>query len=125
MVSEQKPDRVPVWCRGENWCALKSVSKILNSKYVPVIIDRIGDDSLRFSEIKEEIDGITSKTLSNNLEKMQQRGLVDRKVETGKPVKTFYSLTEFGKQLIPLVEEMKAWAKENLEEGGKEEAWIA
>ena len=121
----EKDDKIPVWCKSEDWCALKSTSKILGHKWVPVITYHIHDNTpARFSEIKQEIGDITNKTLSNNLDRMEEQGVVDRKVEKEKPVKITYELTDFGESLIPLVEDMISWGQENLREGEKEEARI-
>ena len=118
-------DRIPVWCKTKEWCALKSTSKILGHKWVPVITFHIHDNNeIRFSEIKEEVGGITNKTLSNNLDRMQEQGIVERKVEDEKPVKITYELTEFGEKIIPLVKEMISWGQENLREGDREEALV-
>lgn len=121
----KNPGKIPVWCRSKEWCALKSTSKILGHKWVPVIAYHIHDNSeIRFSELKDKIGGITNKTLSNNLDRMQDQGAVNREVKDDKPVKITYSLTDFGERLIPLVEEMISWGQENLREGEKEEAWV-
>jgi len=118
-------ERIPVWCKTEEWCALKSTSKILGHKWVPVITFHIHDNNeIRFSEIKEEVGGITNKTLSNNLDRMQEQGIIERNVEDEKPVKITYELTEFGEKLIPLVKEMISWGQENLREGEREEALV-
>jgi len=118
-------EKIPVWCKSEEWCALKSTSKILGHKWVPVITYHIYDnDEIRFSEIQEEVGGITNKTLSNNLDRMQDRGIIDRNVKDDKPVKITYELTEFGEKLIPLVKEMISWGQDNLREGDREEAWV-
>jgi DNA-binding HxlR family transcriptional regulator len=127
MVSNSIPanERIPVWCRSEEWCALKSTSKILGHKWVPVITFHIHDKGqIRFSNLQEEIGSITNKTLSNNLERMQNQGIVSRNVEGDKPVKITYELTNFGQKLIPLVEQMISWGQDNLKEGDKEEAWV-
>lgn len=118
-------DKIPVWCKSEEWCALKSTSKILGHKWVPVITYHIHDDEeARFSEIKEKIGDITNKTLSNNLDRMEEQGIVNRNVNDEKPVKITYELTDFGERLIPLVKDMISWGQENLEEGNREEAKI-
>ena len=118
-------ERIPVWCKTEEWCALKSTSKILGHKWVPVITFHIHDNNeIRFSEIKEEVGGITNKTLSNNLDRMQEQGIIERNVEDEKPVKITYEQTEFGEKLIPLVKEMISWGQENLREGEREEALV-
>lgn len=121
----KKEDKIPVWCRSEEWCALKSTSKILGHKWVPVITYHIYDnEEIRFSEIKEEVGGITNKTLSDNLDRMEEQGILNRNVEDDKPVKITYELTEFGRKLIPLVEEMISWGQDNLREGERDEAWV-
>lgn len=118
-------DRIPVWCRGDEWCALKSTSKILGRKWVPVIVYHLHEnEELRFNQLKEEIGGITNKTLSNNLDTLEDQGIISRNVEETKPVEITYSVTEFGEKLIPLIEEMISWGQGNLKEGEKEEAWI-
>lgn len=118
-------DRIPVWCKGNEWCALKSTSKILGHKWVPVITFHVGqNEGIRFNELKKEIGGITNKTLSDNLDRLEQRGIIDRNVKDEKPVMITYTLTEFGERLLPLVEEMIEWGRQNLEEGSKEEAWV-
>jgi DNA-binding HxlR family transcriptional regulator len=121
----KKEDKIPVWCKTEEWCALKSTSKILGHKWVPVITYHIHENNeIRFSEIKEEVGGITNKTLSDNLDRMEEQGIVNRNVEDEKPVKITYELTDFGDKLIPLIEEMVSWGQDNLRECEKDEAWI-
>jgi DNA-binding HxlR family transcriptional regulator len=121
----KKEDKIPVWCRSEEWCALKSTSKILGHKWVPVITYHIYEnEEIRFSELQEEIGGITNKTLSNNLDRMQDQGIVNRNVEDDKPVKITYELTGFGEKLLPLIEEMISWGQNNLKEGDRDEAWV-
>jgi DNA-binding HxlR family transcriptional regulator len=121
----KRGDKIPVWCKGEEWCALKSTSKVLGRKWVPVIVYHLYEnDELRFNELKQEIGGITNKTLSSNLDKMEEQGIISRDVEDDKPVKIKYSVTEFGEKLVPLIEKMISWGQGNLKEGEKEEAWI-
>ena len=120
-------DKIPVWCKGDEWCALKSTSKILGHKWVPVIIYHVGqNESIRFNELRDEIGGITNKTLSDNLKRLEDRGIMVRNVdESSRPVKIRYELTDFGEDLIPLVEHMIEWGQNNLREGEQEEAWIS
>jgi len=121
----ENEQKIPVWCKDETWCALKSTSKILGHKWVPVISYHIAqNEKLRFSEIQDKVGGITNKTLSNNLDRMADQGIINRKVENEKPVKITYGLTEFGERLIPLIEDMISWGQDNLKEGDKETALV-
>lgn len=118
-------EKIPVHCRGDDWCALKSTSKILGHKWVPVITYHLNEnEGMRFSELQEEIGGITNKTLSNNLDRMQQQGIIKREVTDDKPVKITYNVTEFGEKLAPLIKDMMKWGQDNLREGDKDEAWV-
>ncbi|MFB6158638.1 MAG: winged helix-turn-helix transcriptional regulator [Candidatus Nanohalobium sp.] len=118
-------DRIPVWCKTDDWCALKSTSKILGHKWVPAITYHVYEtEDARFTDIQEKVGGITNKTLSDNLDRMQKQGIVERNVKKEKPVKITYSLTDFGEKLLPLIEEMIQWGQENLREGDREEAWV-
>lgn len=117
--------KIPVWCRGKEWCALKSTAKILGRKWLPVIVYHLNDtEGLRFTELQERIGGITNKTLSDNLETLEDQGIIERTVEDDRPVNITYSVTSFGEQLVPLIEEMVEWGQANLTEAEKDEAWI-
>ena len=118
-------EKIPVWCKGEEWCALKSTSKILGRKWVPVIIFHLEEnEELRFNQLKKEVGGITNKTLSENLDRLEDQGIVSRDVEESKPVIIKYSLTDFGERLVPIIEEMINWGRDNLREGDKQESWV-
>jgi DNA-binding HxlR family transcriptional regulator len=121
----KKEEKIPVWCKTEEWCALKSTSKILGYKWVPVITHHIHENKdIRFSEIKKEVGGITNKTLSDNLDRMEEQGLINRNVRDEKPVEITYELTDFGERLVPLIKDMVSWGQENLRECEKDDAWI-
>ncbi len=92
---------------------------------MPAIVYHIHEnEELRFSQIQEKVGGITNKTLSDNLDRMEDQGIIEREVKNQKPVKISYGLTEFGERLVPLIEEMISWGQDNLKEGDKEEAWV-
>jgi DNA-binding HxlR family transcriptional regulator len=65
-----------------------------------------------------------NKTLSDNLDRMQEQGIINREVENEKPVKITYEFTDFGERLVPLIEDMISWGRENLRKCEKEEAWV-
>ena len=65
-----------------------------------------------FSALKERIDGISSKMLSESLEDLEDRGIVTRELLSERPVRVEYDLTERGAALEPLVTAMVAWGTE-------------
>lgn len=68
---------------------------------------------VRFNEMQKYIGGITYKTLSLTLKQLEADGLVDRKAYSQIPPKVEYSLTERGKSLIPILDQMCDWGYQN------------
>ena len=64
---------------------------------------------VRFNEMQKYIGGITYKTLSSTLKQLEASGLINRKEYPQIPPKVEYSLTERGKSLIPILDQMCDW----------------
>ena len=58
--------------------------------------------ALHFNEIRRILEGISSRTLTDRLSDLAERGIINRKVHQDKPVTVVYSLTEFGRGLAAL-----------------------
>lgn len=93
-------------------CPLTSAAEVLGKKWSLVIVGHLTDGERRFSELEEDISGISSKVLSSNLKSLDEHGIVDRSVETDSPIRVSYGLTEKGEDLEPLVDEIARWAEE-------------
>ncbi len=68
---------------------------------------------VRFNQLKRYLGKITYKTLSDSLKELEQDGLVNRKAFPQIPPKVEYSLTEKGKSLWPIIENMCSWGEQN------------
>lgn len=112
---------IPVWCAGNKWCPITATAKLIGKKWHPVIIHRLLEiEPVGFNALKEEVDGISSKVLSESLDDLQDKGLVDREIVSEKPVRVKYTLTDSGRELKPVIDEMKKWAVQNLSESEEE-----
>lgn len=101
-----------VWCAGDDWCAVTCAMDVIGKKWHPVIIHRLLEhDALRFNELSEEVDGITNKMLSQSLEDLEEKELVNREIVNEKPVAVEYSLTERGQSLEPVIKSLEEWGK--------------
>ena len=78
-----------------------------------------------FSELQTAVDGISSKVLSDVLEDLEQKRLIDREIVNEKPFRVRYSLTERGSDLQPVIKAMDEWGSEHLEPAADEEASVA
>jgi DNA-binding HxlR family transcriptional regulator len=105
-----------VWCEGDDWCAVTCTVELIGKKWHPVIIHRLlRHDALRFNELSEEVGPITNKMLSQSLEDLEEKGLVDREIVSEKPVAVEYSLTPRGESLESVVDALETWGKTHLQ----------
>lgn len=108
-------EQLPVWCAGDQWCPVTATATLIGKKWHPVIVERLlADGPLGFNALKEEVDGISSKVLSDSLSDLEESGLVDREVISEQPFRVHYSLTERGAALEPVIEAMAEWGETHL-----------
>lgn len=84
-----------------------------SSLLVLLVID--GEGVVRFNELERMIPDISPRVLSVTLKTLEADGLVGRKVYAEVPPKVEYSLTDTGKSLIPVVNQLVEWAKANMQ----------
>lgn len=105
-----------VWCAGDKWCAVTCAMEVIGNKWHPVIVHRLLEhESLRFNQLSNEVGSITNKVLSDSLDDLEEKGLVDRTVVNEKPVAVEYSLTDRGQSLEPVIEALQEWGKTQLQ----------
>ncbi len=118
-------EKLPAWCSGEGWCPLTATAGMISKKWHPVIIHRLLDDGDKgFNDLKKEVSGISSKVLSESLDDLEDKGIVERTVISEKPFRVKYALTERGEGLEPAINEMIKWGRENMKEASSEEESI-
>lgn len=87
---------------------------IISGKWKLLIIYYLSTNgTVRYNELQRMIGKITYKTLSTTLKEMQADGLVHRKEYPQIPPKVEYSLTEKGKTLWPILQEMCQWGEQH------------
>ena len=77
-----------------------------------VILDEFG--VMRFNELSRAIPDISPKVLSGHLKTLESVGLVKRILYAEVPPRTEYELTELGKSLIPILNQLSEWGRQNL-----------
>ena len=83
---------------------------LIGGKWKTVILFHLIDGTLRYNELRKEMPTVTERTLSLQLKTLEEDGLIKRKVYTSKPpLKVEYSLTDFGKTLIPVIQSIADW----------------
>jgi DNA-binding HxlR family transcriptional regulator len=65
--------------------------------------------TMRFSQIANAVPDLSDRLLSERLKELEARGIVERRVQDGAPIKVEYELTERGRDLRDALKELKAW----------------
>jgi len=100
--------------RGENEkCTITTTLDVLGGKWKAVILWHLIDKTQRFGELKHLLPTITQKMLTQNLRELEEDGLIQRHVYPEVPPRVEYSLTLYGRTLIPVLEAMSEWGWEH------------
>jgi DNA-binding HxlR family transcriptional regulator len=98
--------------RGEVFhCAMDVTMRFIGGKWKTVVLWYLIKGKKRFSELKRLIPDITEKMLSLQLKDLEQDGLVRRTLYPEVPPRVEYELTDFGRTLVPMLEEIAKWGR--------------
>ncbi|MBK6834135.1 MAG: helix-turn-helix transcriptional regulator [Bacteroidetes bacterium] len=90
--------------------AINDAMSLLSGKWKFHILGTlIEGNTLGFMDLLREIDGIGTKMLSKELQDLEMNNLVSRTVMNTKPITVEYSITEYGKTLSSLIDELAKW----------------
>ncbi|MFI5496736.1 winged helix-turn-helix transcriptional regulator [Actinoplanes sp. NPDC051859] len=84
------------------------------NKWAFLIVEFLGQRTMRFSELRDSIGGISHKMLTQNLRMLERNGLIDRTVYPTIPPRVEYSLTEAGDALRAVVDGICGWTQQYL-----------
>lgn len=90
-------------------CPVEATLSLIGGKYKPLILWHLVERPLHYMELQRLIPKATPKMLSQQLRDLEQCGMILREVVPEKPPKTIYSLTTFGKSIIPVLDAMCNW----------------
>ena len=87
---------------------------IISGKHKMVILYCLmGYEPVRFNEMKRYLGSITDKTLSSNLKELESDGLILRREYPQIPPKVEYSLSERGRSLMKVLDQLCVWGEQN------------
>jgi len=69
------------------------------------------DGPMRFSEVAQAVPELSDRLLSERMKELEARGIVQRTVHPGPPVRVEYSLSKMGCELGPALSELQDWAR--------------
>lgn len=92
-------------------CPVCATSDIVCGKWTLLIIRDLADGRSRFCELERSLAGISPRTLSLRLRALEEDGVVERDTFSEVPPRVEYTLTEKGRALIPIIEDMRAYGR--------------
>ncbi|MFB6149965.1 MAG: winged helix-turn-helix transcriptional regulator [Halobacteriales archaeon] len=94
---------------------MAAILPIVGRKWHPVIVHRLLVNGPQgFNDLNRSIEGISPKVLSNCLDDLQDKGILNRRIVSEKPVRIQYALTERGESLESVITAMERWANDRI-----------
>jgi DNA-binding HxlR family transcriptional regulator len=84
--------------------------ELVGRRWTGAILRVLMDGALRFSEIAQAVPELSDRLLSERMKELERRGMVERRVISGPPLRVEYSLSKMGRELEPALSELERWA---------------
>jgi DNA-binding HxlR family transcriptional regulator len=96
-------------------CPVAKTLELLSGRWTSRIIFELEKyDIIRFGELKRHLNGITNTMLSTTLKTLEEKHIIVRKQYNEMPLRVEYSLTEIGRDMLPIFYEMALWGSKHL-----------
>jgi len=92
-------------------CAIERGMRIIGGKWTGSILWHLKDGPVRFNDLSRMIGGASKKMITERLRQLQAQGLVKREVINSAPVSVEYSITEFGRTALGVLDQLRLWSE--------------
>lgn len=100
-------------------CPVCACAEIISGKWTLLVIRDLAEGDKRFCELERSLDGISPRTLSLRLRALEDCEIVERHTYPEVPPRVEYALTEKGRALTPLIEDMREYGRRWLNPEGQ------
>lgn len=97
-------------------CPVAKTANLFSNRWTPLILRDLADGAQRFGALQRSLVGISPKTLSERLKRLEESGVVARACFAEVPPRVEYTLTDKGHALLPIVEAMRKYGSNWLSE---------
>jgi DNA-binding HxlR family transcriptional regulator len=97
-------------------CRVREVFDRVGDKWAVSVIHQLGSGTLRFTELRQRVEGISQRMLTVTLRRLERDGIVTRLVHPVIPPRVDYDLTPLGRTLLETVSQLVSWAGEHSED---------
>ncbi|MBI4279670.1 MAG: transcriptional regulator [Armatimonadetes bacterium] len=95
--------------RYPQFCALARAAEIVGERWTLLVVRELLLGPKRFSDLRERLEGVSPSVLAERLERLEHFGLIRRTILDPPAASTVYELTDDGRNLEPVVEELVRW----------------
>lgn len=88
-------------------CPVARTARVIGNRWTPLIVRDLAHGSLRFSELQRSLTGISPKTLSERLKRLEEARVISRRCFAEVPPRVEYTLTDKGFALLPVIDSMR------------------
>src|SRR5262249_10619495 len=107
-------------------CPVCRCAEIISGKWTLLVIRDLADGSQRFCELERSLEGISPRPLPLRRRALEEQGIVARNTSPEVPPRVEYALTQKGKALVPLIEDMRSYGRQWLfEDAGSKGSGVA
>lgn len=100
-------------------CPIEATLEVIGGKWKAIIAYYLMTQDRRFNDLMELLETVSGRMLSKQLRELEKHGVITRTVYPEMPPRVVYSLTEYGKTLIPVIEAICQWGEARMELTGK------
>jgi DNA-binding HxlR family transcriptional regulator len=90
-------------------CPIASALKVISGKWKALIFRELQSGSVGYGQLRRRVPEASQRMLTLQLRQLERDGIIERNVSNGPIVRTAYSLTEYGRTLLPAMEELSKW----------------
>jgi len=95
-------------------CPLTAAFAAIGGKWKLIIIYWLAESPKHFAALRKAMPGISQKVLTQQLRELTSDGLVHREAKGAVPAPVVYSLSDYGRSVLPLVENVRKWGRAHL-----------
>jgi DNA-binding HxlR family transcriptional regulator len=92
-------------------CPVCRTAEIVCGKWTLLIVRDLAEGRARFCELERSLQGISPRTLSLRLRALEEESIVERHTFSEVPPRVEYALTEKGRALLPIVQDMRSYGE--------------
>ncbi len=117
-MQDAAPTAWPLACAAQfnEGCPSRELFDQIVDKWSMMILTVLDPGPQRFNAIKRLLEGVSQKSLTQTLRRLERNGLVTRQVLATSPVAVEYAMSDLGRTLLPPFRSLYLWTKENMKQ---------